>query len=396
LIELTKIGAKMKSYKDFMEGYVASADKKPAKDGRMLPARKIQTNDRQADKEVAEETDLEENYLNKDGTGRSKEGYHDAGQFSKQQAQQHAQKHGGKVSADPSGKYLVKLPKPKQMDEEMTPAQKAARLALIKKTAARMAKRAETDAKRAMRRDPDLKKPKKDPADHDLVHKEEVIAERDKANALKRKTMDASRGARFKAQGNHVPAPEPEHKTGQAHNKAIGRAIRQMSNEEVTEAKTPSDADLHKTLGPTKNMQQGVEALKKKHGMSDDDAKKHIRRLMGMKEGVELDESDSQQKYKTAANQAKNATNEERALRNEATPNKKQVKQAIGIARDKRYAGGNMTGATKAMDKINKGLAQHPAVSKELQKQNEQLDPAGSDLYYEELKTYKSFIKSYK
>ena len=58
----------------------------------------------------------------------------------------------------------------------------------------------------------------------------------------------------------------------------------------------------------------------------------------------------------------------------EATPNKQQVKQAIGIARDKRYAGGNMTGAVKAMDKVNKGLAQHPAVKKELQKQNEEVE----------------------
>ncbi len=58
----------------------------------------------------------------------------------------------------------------------------------------------------------------------------------------------------------------------------------------------------------------------------------------------------------------------------EATPNKQQVKQAIGIARDKRYAGGNMTGAVKAMNKLNKGLAQHPAVKKELQKQNEEVE----------------------
>lgn len=56
----------------------------------------------------------------------------------------------------------------------------------------------------------------------------------------------------------------------------------------------------------------------------------------------------------------------------EATPTRQQVKQGIGIARDKRYAGGNMTGAVKAMDKVNKGLAQHPAVSKELRKQNEE------------------------
>ena len=58
----------------------------------------------------------------------------------------------------------------------------------------------------------------------------------------------------------------------------------------------------------------------------------------------------------------------------EATPSRQQVKQAIGIARDKRYAGGNMTGAMKAMSKINKGLGQHPAVAAELKKQNEEVE----------------------
>ena len=62
--------------------------------------------------------------------------------------------------------------------------------------------------------------------------KEEELDERNKENALKRKTMDASRGARYKAAGNKVPDAEPEHKTGQQHNKAIGRALR---NEEIEE-----------------------------------------------------------------------------------------------------------------------------------------------------------------
>ena len=61
-----------------------------------------------------EETDLEENYLNKDGTGRSKEGYHDAGMFDKATADKHAKTHNGTVHQDASGKHLVKLPKPKQ------------------------------------------------------------------------------------------------------------------------------------------------------------------------------------------------------------------------------------------------------------------------------------------
>ena len=53
------------------------------------------------------------------------------------------------------------------------------------------------------------------------------------------------------------------------------------------------------------------------------------------------------------------------------SPTTKQVKQGIGIAKDKRYAGGNMTGASKVMNKIHPGLDKHPAVSKELRKQNE-------------------------
>jgi len=77
-----------------------------------------------------------------------------------------------------------------------------------------------------------------------------------------------------------------------------------------------------------------------------------------------------------AGKKAKEMKKEETELE-EATPTAQQVKQGIGIARDKRYAGGNVTGAVKAMDKLNKGLAQHPVVKKELQKQNEAKDTPG-------------------
>lgn len=56
------------------------------------------------------------------------------------------------------------------------------------------------------------------------------------------------------------------------------------------------DAEYHKTLGPTKNSDEGIAALKKKHGMSHDKAVSTLKRLMGMaakprKEEVEqLDE----------------------------------------------------------------------------------------------------------
>ena len=73
-----------------------------------------------------------------------------------------------------------------------------------------------------------------------MFEEAEQIDERNKQNALARKTLDALRGARFKAQGHYVPDPEPQHKTDLAHNKAVGRAIRQMSAEEVELTETAS------------------------------------------------------------------------------------------------------------------------------------------------------------
>ena len=54
----------------------------------------------------------------------------------------------------------------------------------------------------------------------------------------------------------------------------------------------------------------------------------------------------------------------------------KQIKMAIGVASDKRYAGGNMTGAVDAIEKIKKGLSDHPQVAAVLKRQNEDLEEA--------------------
>ena len=50
-----------------------------------------------------------------------------------------------------------------------------------------------------------------------------------------------------------------------------------------------------------------------------------------------------------------------------------QIKMAYGIANDKRYKGGNMTGAVSAIEKIAKGLSKHPDVEKVLKVTNEDL-----------------------
>ena len=55
----------------------------------------------------------------------------------------------------------------------------------------------------------------------------------------------------------------------------------------------------------------------------------------------------------------------------------KQIKMAIGIASDKRYAGGNMTGAVNAIEKIKRGLSDHPQVAAVLKRQNEDIQEDG-------------------
>ena len=55
---------------------------------------------------------------------------------------------------------------------------------------------------------------------------------------------------------------------------------------------------------------------------------------------------------------------------------KKQIKMAIGIASDPRYKQGNYSGAYKQIEKIKKGLADHPQVAAVLKRQNENCLPA--------------------
>jgi hypothetical protein len=50
----------------------------------------------------------------------------------------------------------------------------------------------------------------------------------------------------------------------------------------------------------------------------------------------------------------------------------RDVKMAIGVLNDKRYKGGNLSGATNAIEKMRKGLSNHPAVVKAMKKANEE------------------------
>src|SRR6056300_1329309 len=59
-----------------------------------------------------------------------------------------------------------------------------------------------------------------------------------------------------------------------------------------------------------------------------------------------------------------------------------QIKMAYGIANDKRYKGGNYSGAVKAIEKIAKGLSNHPDVQKVLKVTNEELSEMAKDKAY--------------
>ena len=52
----------------------------------------------------------------------------------------------------------------------------------------------------------------------------------------------------------------------------------------------------------------------------------------------------------------------------------RDIKMAVGVAKDKRYAGGNMSGAVKTMEKMKPGLSKHPRVQQVLKSTNEGID----------------------
>jgi len=59
-----------------------------------------------------------------------------------------------------------------------------------------------------------------------------------------------------------------------------------------------------------------------------------------------------------------------------------QIKMAYGVANDKRYKGGNYSGAVKAIEKIAKGLSNHPDVMKVLKRTNENIEEMAKDDAY--------------
>ena len=274
----------MKTYQQFLEGYVASADRKAGKDGKMRPAKHIKTNAKDEDEdEIVEKLDLAKadmgdvikDFRKSDApqfqgkSDKKKQQMAIAAKLQADDASKNEELTGNqhKLDKNKNGKLdatdFKKLRKEEVMDEEMTPAQKAARLALIRKTAAKLNKRAERDAKKAMRGDPQLGKRKKDPADIDesLIHESQAAAKElrtyaDKHGGIDKK--DFHTAADHMEKGNHAALKkhvagmdtDPRDKVKSIMNKhmkestdAYGKSMDAIADKKKTDAMTSSDKD---------------------------------------------------------------------------------------------------------------------------------------------------------
>ena len=88
------------------------------------------------------------------------------------------------------------------------------------------------------------------------------------------------------------------------------------------------------------------------------------------------------------AKRMREALEEARAYRdpvNEASYSTQQIRMAYGVLNDPRYKQGNYSGAVRAIEKIAKGLSNHPDVANALRRANEELQEASKFLRYSNL-----------
>ena len=116
--------------------------------------------------------------------------------------------------------------------------------------------------------------------------------------------------------------------------------------------------------------EKGTKKLKEdKMSASDKKKREDIVKAMKSKTAGFKDRYGDNWKNVMYATATKNAMEE---VELEEGPTSKEIKMAAGIANDKRYIGGNMTGATNTIEKIRKGLSSHPKVSTALRRANEE------------------------
>ena len=109
---------------------------------------------------------------------------------------------------------------------------------------------------------------------------------------------------------------------------------------------------VHKATNKVLSTHKDLDSAKDEHRGMDQDSRAHYR-------------------IATSTKEPKTFNMKEEAITS------KDIKMAVGVVKDKRYAGGNMTGAVNTLEKIKKNLSNHPRVQQALKTANEEVDDEG-------------------
>ena len=109
---------------------------------------------------------------------------------------------------------------------------------------------------------------------------------------------------------------------------------------------------VHKATNKVLSTHKDLDSAKDEHRGMDQDSRAHYR-------------------IATSTKEPKTFNMKEEAITS------KDIKMAVGVVKDKRYAGGNMTGAVNTLEKIKKNISNHPRVQQALKTANEEVDDEG-------------------
>ena len=186
-----------------------------------------------------------------------------------------------------------------------------------------------------------------------------------------------------------VPAADMEILQSEGHEKTMyastkkGKAKNSKQQAAIAIAKKEKDLDEYGTITASTKKRKKVKkpnvyAMAAEESPAEDKLDSGYKakfQAMLKKTGKSLKDMSDEEKKKffnavDASHSAKNESVNEEDIKEYITA--KQVKMAKGIAFDKRHKGGDMTGAAKKMEKIKKGLSNHPGAKKALRQANEE------------------------
>ena len=143
--------------------------------------------------------------------------------------------------------------------------------------------------------------------------------------------------------------------------KRMGQLFKQVVDEALSQKQKELDVDNDGDIeaDDLADLRKGKKKEESKHKKTEGTLPPALQKAIDKKKGKESDEDEDE--------------DEDEDDLDEAVFSAKEIKMAIGVASDKRYAGGNYTGAVNAIEKIKKGLSNHRQVAAVLRAKNEEV-----------------------